>query len=179
MSVSTNFALLILRHTDIRMYDLLLFIIEFVCPRCGHFNPSRRARMTGSSGLSRPSSGQGHHNEAEEGQERRSRKPSSNIRDGDDSIGGGGADESMALSSPTTHIHPALKQTLTNDKRGEQAHVGEGDVSMDLGDDEEGQGGQEQEDKLTSQMNADERREKLRKRTTTSSKKGGAQESDE
>jgi hypothetical protein len=86
-------------------------------------------------------------------------------------------DESMNLSSPTTQKrtrgHP-LKSAMLAETRDEGSSTSEeeeaedeqegGDVLMDVGyNDEETEEG---EQKLTNQMNADERREKLRRRTT-------------
>lgn len=105
--------------------------------------------MTGSSGLSRPSSGLGNRREDV--------APIS--KDPDESAG---PDDSMSLSSPTTHIHPLLKEAKKTDERGQEEID---DVSMDEGD-----------DKLTSEMKADERREKLRRRT--SRKNDGGDEDD-
>jgi len=70
----------------------------------------------------------------------------------------------MSLSSPTTHIHPMLKEL----NKGEERDRDGNDVSMDE-DEEDTSGG----DKLTSEMNADERREKLRRRA---SRKNGKEE---
>lgn len=105
--------------------------------------------MTGSSGLSRPSSGQGVR-----------AQDMTTSKDGDESMGG--ADESMSLSSPTTHVHAMLKEA----KKGEERDQDENEMSMDEDDNKDAVGG----DTLTSDMNVDERREKLRRRT---SKKNG------
>lgn len=126
--------------------------------------------MTGSTtktGLSRPSSsGQGN------GRDQAAPLTSKDVDEGT----GVGADESMSLSSPTNHLrNPMLKgmrkgNDTTKEGGGEEEVMG--DVSMDESDDGvdemEGDGRDvllQNEDKLTSEMNADERREKLRRRT--------------
>ena len=107
--------------------------------------------MTGSSGMSRPSSGQGVR-----------AQDVATSKDGDESMGGG--DESMSLSSPTTHIHPMHKDL----KKGEERDQEGNELFMDEDDEEDSNaaGG----DALTSDMNVDERKEKLRRRA---SKKSG------
>lgn len=107
--------------------------------------------MTGSTGLSRPSSGQGN---------RRDELPSIS-KNADDSVGVG--DESMSLSSPTSHLHPGHKEVRKSGEMRQEGHAD--DVSMEE-DEEAEEDISGPEDKLTSEMNADERREKLRRRTS-------------
>lgn len=114
--------------------------------------------MTGSSGLSRPSSGQGHR------EERAS-------KDMDESLGG---DESMALSSPTTHVHPGHKKSASasvKETTEQELDQDGNDVSMD-----EGILDEEEANQLTSKMNADERRAKLRRRTSRKNERSDAEE---